>query len=398
MTRISVPVDAIVDPLAVTVRVNQAGQARFDVSGVPRVDPLLVGRPAASVPALVTRLCGLCPVTHHLAGIAALDQLTAAELSPTARAVRALLHHGSVLDVMGPRLDPAHALQLKKFGKLTLAAAGCPGHFPDVAVPGGVRAAADPAQVSLLAEQLPEVEGLVAAAVSHAEHAAEGNAGSRPLAPTARLDVTVGNGDGGWDPLGNVLCVGAERVPAGEIPQRIRETQPGAITPRPEIQRADGSWHTYRVGPSARFPQQDSAVAQARAVEESLRAIAELVRDPKLRAILCDSGAVPAATATDDAAEPVLHDGIGVGLVDGPRGLLVHEYEVKDGILTRARILSPTAQNEGWLAEMLTQCYAEGGDPSAMARRMEEPIRAADPCLPCTSAPRGMMNITIEEE
>ena len=62
--------DAVIDPLAATVIVEGEGSertARFDIAGVPRVDKLLVGKRASEVPTIVTRLCGLCPVTHHLA-------------------------------------------------------------------------------------------------------------------------------------------------------------------------------------------------------------------------------------------------------------------------------------------------------------------------------------------
>ncbi len=366
-------VDAIVDPLAATVLVERAtGRARFDIAGVPRVDPLLAGRPAAEVPALVTRLCGLCPVTHHLAGVAALDP---GPLPATAAAVRALLHHGSVLEVMGPRLAPRHALEFKKFGKQVLRAAGCPGHFPDVAVPGGVAAPADAAEVAAVRAELGGIAQLIDVTVDAAP------AGMPPgwADGHGRLDVTVADAAGNWDPLGRFLRAGDELIPAAEVPERIRETRPGEINPRPEI-RVGGHWHPYRVGACARHPGLAPQLAQALTLRESLAAITSLVDDPAL---------VASPPAADD--QPAgLHDGVGVGLVDGPRGLLVHEYEVAEGVLRRARILSPTAQNEGWLADLLTRAVAQGLD-------LEAPVRAADPCLPCTSAPRGKMNITVKE-
>ncbi|WIM68280.1 nickel-dependent hydrogenase large subunit [Corynebacterium breve] len=366
MARIKLPIDAVVDPLAVSVIV-EGDAARFDVAGVPRVDPHLVGRPAHTVPTLVTRLCGLCPVTHHLAGMRALDHLVDQPVDDTARAVRALLHHGSVFDVMGPRLAPTHALELKRFGKAVLSAAGCPGHFPDVAVPGGVRAAADPDLVATLVDELPRIQTIV-----------DKLQGDPWQPPTTPLDVWVSNGDK-WDPLGDFLQA-EELIPISEIPQRIRETRPGEINPHPQI-IVDGTWHDYRVGPASRHPEMSPAQAQIATLHDSLYALRTLLDDPAL-------------TTPVTAPDLPLRDGTGVGVVDGPRGLLIHEYEVRESIVTRARILSPTAQNEPWLAEMLTHVIAHGGD----ARAVEEPIRAADPCLPCTNAPRGMMNVTIKEK
>ena len=110
-------------------------------------------------------------------------------------------------------------------------------------------------------------------------------------------------------------------------------------------------------------------------IQRSLDAIAELTHNPALI-----DGAV--------VAEGQLRAGVGVGVVDGPRGLLVHVYTVDDaGMLVDCQILTPTAQNEWWLAGMLRE-FAD----------VESSIRTADPCLPCSSAPPGQMNVTIKEE
>ena len=91
--------------------------------------------------------------------------------------------------------------------------------------------------------------------------------------------------------------------------------------------------------------------------------------------------------------------GTGIGVVDGPRGLLAHEYEVDEaGTVTGCRILTPTAQNEGWLAGMLRASLAAAGDGDADREAWAEAaIRAADPCLPCTSAPEGGMGVTVDD-
>lgn len=388
MAREKLLINEIVDPLAARVIVDEgAGDpdlvARFDVAGVPRVDGFLVGKQAAAVPTMVTRLCGLCPVTHHLTGIGALDQLVGVAPDAGARQVRLLMHHGSVLDVMGPRLAAprgrADAVALRMLGKKVLALAGVPGHFPDVATPGGVRVAALPGNQEELREEirqaLPAARGIVEGLLAEA--------GEDPLGWQAYegADVVVANERGEWDPLGGYIRVTyngkAELVPAAAVPARIRETAPGSITPRPQL-LFDGQWLAYRVGPAARYPGLAVAKAQAKSLLDSLDAIGELLKGP-----LAKPGEGVALDAT--------HDGSGVGLVDGPRGLLVHHYTVEDGVLVRCEILSPTAQNEPWLAAMLSRAYREG----AGAEAMELAVRAADPCLPCTQAPPGMMNIQV---
>lgn len=375
MARQKLQLDQIIDPLQATIIRDPDGTARFDLSGVPRVDALLVGRPLAEVPGLITRLCGLCPVTHHLAGIRALDDLLGLRPSPTAQAVRRLLHHGSVIAVMGVRFlaeDRSLAIALKQVGGAVMAAAGAPGHFPDVAVPGGVRSVA---QVEGLSAQLDRVRPRVSSLID--------------TLPTtwsdtfAGLDVVVVDEAGAPDPLGSWLRAGTTMIPVSSLSEVLVETNPTDIAPRPRL-LMEGQLQTYRVGPVARFPSVAPRRAQAMAVQESIDAVLELLSRPEL--VEGEIGGPPASL------EGVT--GVGVGVVDGPRGLLVHEYRADGtGRLAASRIITPTAQNEGWMSDMLTTALATGQGTIAV----EDAIRAADPCLPCTAAPPGAMNLTIKE-
>jgi hypothetical protein len=64
--------------------------------------------------------------------------------------------------------------------------------------------------------------------------------------------------------------------------------------------------------------------------------------------------------------------------------------------LIAAQILTPTAQNEPWLAHLLTQA-ARRTAPERLAAALEAAIRAGDPCLPCTAAPPGTMGLIIDD-
>jgi NAD-reducing hydrogenase large subunit len=79
--------------------------------------------------------------------------------------------------------------------------------------------------------------------------------------------------------------------------------------------------------------------------------------------------------------------------VDGARGLLVHRYRVdRAGAVDQALVLTPTAQNEYWLARLLVAALRAGAGETAL----EGAIREADPCLPCVSAPAGLMGVEVE--
>lgn len=73
-------------------------QARFHIVEFRGFERFIQGRPYWELPVLVQRLCGICPVSHHLAAAKAVDQLVGVdELTPGADKLRRLLHLGQIL-------------------------------------------------------------------------------------------------------------------------------------------------------------------------------------------------------------------------------------------------------------------------------------------------------------
>jgi sulfhydrogenase subunit alpha len=78
--------------------------------------------------------------------------------------------------------------------------------------------------------------------------------------------------------------------------------------------------------------------------------------------------------------------GHGIAAVEAPRGILWHEYELDEkGRITRANIITPTAQNlrsmEESLQALLPQVVDLGKD--GMVGEAEKLIRSYDPCFSC---------------
>lgn len=408
-----VSVGQIVDAAPARVVVTRDAQgavteAAFDLTGLPRVDAALTGRPVAEVPNLVERLCSICPAAHHLAGTRALESLAGLEdLPPTAQAVRRLLHFGAVIAIDAVSflsVDQAGALALKRFAKTAMAAAGSPGHFPATAIPGGVTAPADP-------DLVDQVAGLVDQTLRAATRLAE-----TALAVAATPDPFTGADLALVDPLGQLDLFG-QRLRAvaadgavvlatarpGDWDDLVAEAAPGSSAPRPYLVSLGPGTGAYRVGPVAQLrvaalptPRAASlqqawrhhggaAAARAIVAVHAVETIADLVGHPEL---------VAGPTAQPWSGQwPA---GIGVGWVDGARGLLVHRYAVgADGQVRRATILTPTAQNELWLGELLRTAVSDA--PAGAARAgVEQAIHEADPCLPCSAAPAGTMDLVVE--
>ncbi|WP_048760849.1 nickel-dependent hydrogenase large subunit [Corynebacterium vitaeruminis] len=424
MSSESVPVtqhiqlDELVDPFEARLDVYRDDygaitQVSFDLSGLPRIDGMLVGKRALDVPDITKRLCGLCPVVHHLAGVRAVEDLYGiSDIPRTAQLIRELLAAGSTLDNLATKfvaVDREGAREMKRAGKALMRAAGAPSHFPDVAVPGGVRAAVDRALVS---EAESALEALAETAVIK-----EVELSSTPDSPDAwtdtfdGLDVVVVDANGELAPLGDHLAVArhdtdtaVQIFPAADWLTRVRETRPGAASPRPvfdaadepgvddcESQRAD----FYRVGPVSRQVVVDKRGVSPRDAQRRLLADTVawasrvLVDEDLLGDHVYDPNASMAIENADFEGQRS-----GVGLIDGPRGLLVHRYMAgADGVITDCQIMTPTAQNELWLTRMLTEELCGDGKTAGV----EESIWAADPCLPCSSAPAGVMTFKMQE-
>ncbi|MBE3109002.1 MAG: Ni/Fe hydrogenase subunit alpha [Acidobacteria bacterium] len=158
----------------VTIRLDDAGkvtQSRFHVVEFRGFERFVQGRPYWEAPVLVQRLCGICPVSHHLAAAKAMDVIVGAgpgKLTATAEKMRRLMHYGQILQshalhffhlsspdfLLGMDTDPAvrniigvaalnkdlavQGVLLRKFGQeVILATAGKKIHGTG-AVPGGI--------------------------------------------------------------------------------------------------------------------------------------------------------------------------------------------------------------------------------------------------------------------
>ena len=82
-------------------------------------------------------------------------------------------------------------------------------------------------------------------------------------------------------------------------------------------------------------------------------------------------------------------EGAGTGLVEAPRGLLIHHHEIKDGLVHHVDIVTPTAQNA---EDIERYCYIaaqklldSGKEEDQIRDRLELVVRAFDPCISCSA-------------
>jgi len=81
-------------------------------------------------------------------------------------------------------------------------------------------------------------------------------------------------------------------------------------------------------------------------------------------------------------------EGKGTGIVEAPRGLLIHSYEITDALVSHTDIITPTAQNA---EDIERYCYIaaqkllENGEGDKIRDRMDLVVRAFDPCISCSA-------------
>jgi NAD-reducing hydrogenase large subunit len=151
---------------------NNVSQTRLHIVEFRGFERFVQGRPYWEAPVLVQRLCGICPVSHHLAAAKALDVIVGAGtgegLTATGEKMRRLMHYGQMFQshalhffhlaspdlLLGIDADPAirnvigviihhrdlaiQGVMMRKFGQEIIAATAGKKIHGTGAIPGGI--------------------------------------------------------------------------------------------------------------------------------------------------------------------------------------------------------------------------------------------------------------------
>jgi F420-non-reducing hydrogenase large subunit len=82
-------------------------------------------------------------------------------------------------------------------------------------------------------------------------------------------------------------------------------------------------------------------------------------------------------------------DGEGYGLVEAPRGPLIHHYQIEDGLIARAEFIIPTVHNVLAIERALRVAARRYITPERVDMELEHAVgrvvRAFDPCIACAT-------------
>ena len=435
---------------------NEVQHARLHVVEFRGFERFVLGRPYWEIPVLVQRLCGICPVSHHLAAAKAMDVVTGAEkLTPTAEKMRRLMHYGQTFQshalhffhLVSPDLlfgfdsDPltrnvigvaakfpelaVQGVMMRKYGQEIIKATAGKKIHGTGAIPGGINKNLSIEERDGFLKDLEQMMTWGRSALKLCkdftlEHVAE-------LAPFASFDsshLSLIRKDGAMDLYdGDLRCItkdGAtifDHVDYQKYHEVIgEEVRNWSYMKFPFIRSlgTDDGW--YRVGPLARVntadfidtPEADSALKEFKAVTKGApnnftmcyhwaRMIELLHSIEKIKELLNDSD----LQGTDLVVKGEWR-GEGVGLIEAPRGTLFHHYKVdRNDQVTMANLIVSTTSNNEPMNRAVTRVakdFFTGKTEitEGMMNRIEVAIRAYDPCLSCATHALGQMPLVIE--
>jgi len=452
------PVSRVEGHGKVTLLLDEAGhvkEARLHIVEFRGFEKFIQGRPYWEVPVMVQRLCGICPVSHHLAAAKALDPVVGAlRITPTAEKIRRLMHYGQILQshalhffhLSSPDLlfgfespvqqrnivgvaaaHPEVARQgvlLRKFGQEVIRITAGKRVHGTGAVPGGVNKSLTAAERDTLLADADQMIAWSRDAVHLARRLHESDRAlydefglfRSHLFSLVRADGAMDLYDGHLrlrDARGHIV---KDAIPCADYEQHIvEEVKPWSYMKFPFMQDLGPLKGWYKVGPLARVQNCDF-IPSARAEIERQAFIAHGEGEPVhaplayhwARMIEMLHAAEVIRDLLDDPdllSGPRMNEGVkgreGVGIVEAPRGTLIHHYRVgEDDLVSYCNLIVSTTHNNQAMNEAVRQVarrYLDGRQlTEGLLNHIEVAIRAFDPCLSCATHALGKMPLAVE--
>lgn len=434
---------------------NKVHQVRLHIVEFRGFEKFIQGRPYWEVPVMVQRLCGICPVSHHLAASKALDHIVGAKhLTPTAEKMRRLMHYGQILQshalhffhLCSPDLlfgfdsdiakrnivgvaekypDTAkRGILLRKFGQEVIRHTAGKRIHGTGAVPGGVNKSLTIAERDELLKDIYQMVSWSRDAVHLVKEMHHKNPELYNSFGAFRANyMSLVGLDGGLDLYhgrlrgrdenGNILFDGVDYQNYSQL--IAEEVKNWSYMKFPYLRSLGAEKGWYRVGPLSRVQNCDFISSPLAEVER--------------RDFIAYSGVMPTHAPLAyhwarmiemlHAAEMIkdlLHDddimgsdlmvcgergNEGVGVIEAPRGTLIHHYRVDENdLVTMCNLIVSTTHNNQAMNEAVrrvAQQYLQGHEiTEGLLNHIEVAIRAFDPCLSCATHALGKMPLEVE--
>ncbi len=434
----------------------KVSEARLHIVEFRGFERFIKGRLLWEVPVIVQRLCGICPVSHHLAAAKAMDKIVGAErLTPTAEKMRRLMHYGQIMQshvlhffhLCSPDLlfgfdAPVkkrnifavinafpelarQAVLMRKYGQEIIRMTAGKKIHGTGAVAGGINKNLSIKERDILLADIDQMQTWAMEALALARNYSLDNIkliNEFASFPSNHLSLTREDGaldlyDGNLraiNSLGEVIFDQLDYHRYHEV--LVEDVRSWSYMKFPFIRSLGTDLGWYRVGPLARMntidfidtPNADAAHKVLRNFSNAIpnqtslanhwaRMIEVLHCVEKIRELLHD---------TDLQGKDLIVQGDrkeeGIGVIEAPRGNLIHHYRVdkNDQVMFCNLIVSTTHNNEAMNRAIASVAdkYISGQAKitEAMLNHVEVALRAYDPCLSCATHALGQMPLVVE--
>jgi len=347
--------------------------------------------------------------------LSAPDLLLGFDFDPARRNIFGLIEEHPELARMG--------IALRKFGQQAIEGLAQERVHPSWIVPGGVNAPLDPAVRDRILGGLPEAMAIAQKTMAHFKSILDrfpeeiAHFGSGPTLYAALVNDA---GDLDWyDGRLTFKEADGKIAAAGVRPQdytlfvgeaALRDSYLKAPYFKP-IGYPDG---VYRVGPLARLnvagatgtPLADEELAEFRqrfgpvvhsAFHYHYARLIELLHALEAMKVLLDDPAIVSPRVRAHAGVNALE---GVGMIEAPRGSLIHHYKVDDnGAIRWANLIVATGHNNLAMNRAITEVakhFVHGAEiREGMLNRVSAVVRAFDPCLSCSTHADGTLDLEV---
>jgi len=448
------PVTRIEGHAKITIQLDDAGQvqdARFHVTQYRGFEKFCEGRPFHEMPSLMARTCGICPVSHLIAGAKACDALLAVRVPSTAVHLRKIMNLAQIAQshalsffylsapdlLLGMDAEPGQrnvfgmmaanpeltrdGVKLRQTGQKIIELLGGKRIHPNWPVPGGVSS-------PLTAEKRDQMLAMLPDAITITKRTLEwfvsvlGNfkpeIESFANFPTLFMGIvgknnTLEHYDGPIRFVDRDRTIVADGLRHADYQDYIAEAvEPHSYLKSPYYRSMGYPDGIYRVGPLARLnlvescgtPLADAALADFRGVDRGssfhnhyARLIELLYAWEKIEQLLND----PDILSDHVRAFAAPNNDVGVGISEAPRGTLIHHYEIdRNGLITHANLIIATGHNSLAMNRGVAQVakrFIKGDQiTDGMLNRVEAVIRTYDPCLSCSTHAAGHMAMNVQ--
>ena len=436
---------------------NKVQQARLHIVEFRGFEKFIQGRPYWELPVLVQRLCGICPVSHHLAAAKAIDQLVGVDpvnLPPAADKLRRLLHFGQVLQshalhffhlsspdllfgfesdigkrniiaVLGDYPDIGlQGVKLRKYGQEVIRMVSGKRVHGTGAIAGGMNKALNKEERDYLLQDVDQIIAWADASVALIKKVHTANlpyyddfATIRSnylglIKPNGALELYHG-GIRAKNDAGETLVDHFDYCNYTDlIHEEVRSWSYMKFPYLTSIGKEEG-W--YRVGPLARVNNCDfidTPLAEAARADFKAHSSEAMVHSTLafhwarlIELLHCAESILSLLHDPDIMSADLIAKGEkryeGIGVIEAPRGTLFHHYQVDENdIVTKANLIVSTTSNNMGMNESVRQVaseYLSGQElTEPLLNNLEVAIRAYDPCLSCATHAVGKMPLQLE--